>query len=176
MKQSLSKIALVLLAAQLLAGAGTPVTAFKWTGVKMTGTEYLIYRSVPKDSTVHDVYMTCKRGSRDITVMMVTGHQVKYSDDELVNGGKRLPQTAKFVIDGKPVAEADVLAGQAEAFETGEGRAVAIEFEMTKDDALFKAMQTGKSLRFDLPKATSHVIPLAPFAAMAKAMVAHCRL
>ena len=66
------KCLLVLAAAQLLAGAGQPVSAFKWTGVKMTDTEYLIYRSVPKDSTVHDVYMTCKRGSEDIKVMMVT--------------------------------------------------------------------------------------------------------
>jgi hypothetical protein len=166
----------VVAVAQFLAGAGQSVQSFKWTGVKMTDTEYLIYRSVPKDSTVHDVYMTCKRGSEDISVSMVTSQDVKYADEELVNGGKRLPQEAKFLIDGKPAGEMEVIAGQAEAFESGDKRAVSIDFEMTKDDALFKAMQKGKTLRFVLPKASSHAIPLARFAAMSKAMVAHCKL
>jgi len=176
MKKPILKCALVVVAAQMLAAAGQPVATFKWTGVKMTDTEYLIYRSVPKDSTVHDVYMTCKRGSEDITVTMVTSQQVKYSDEELVNDGKRLPQEAKFLIDGKPAGEMEVVAGQAEAFENDARRAVSIDFEMTKDDALFKAMQKGKTLRFVLPKASSHSIPLGPFAAMSKAMIAHCKL
>ena len=176
MRKALFRCALVLAVAHTLAGAGAPLAAFKWTGVKMTDTEYLIYRSRPGDSTVHDVYMTCKRGSADIKVSMVTAEQMKYSDAELVNDGKRLSQIATFLVDGKPAGEAEVLAGQEEAFAVAERMAVGIEFEMNKDDALFKAMQRGKSLRFNLPKAASHSIPLGPFAAMAKAMIAHCRL
>ena len=176
MIKAVLKCALIVAAAHALAGAGQPVGTFKWTGVKMTDSEFLIYRSLPNDSTIHDVYMTCKRGSPDIAVTMVTAEQVSYSDTELVNAGERLPQQASFSIDGKPAARMEVLAGQAEAFESGDGRAVAIAFEMTKTDDLFKAMQTGKSLRFTLPKAASHPIPLAPFGALARAMIAHCRL
>ena len=175
MKKSLIRCALVLAAAQFLAGAAEHTKTFRWIGGKMTDTEYLIRRSNPKDSVVHDVYMTCKRGDADIRVNFVTSPLGGYTNEELAKDGKRLPQKAVFFVDYKRVDEIDVLLGQDEAFADNE-YGINVELEMTRSDALFKAMQKGKTLRFELPRAKSHVIPLGPFASMARAMVSHCKL
>ena len=158
------------------ASAASLIEKFKWKGVKSTSSSYLLYRSLPGDSTVHGVYISCKRGDSSLNVSFSTRPQGEYTNEELVNRGKRLPEKAKFLVDDKAVGEFEVMLGQAENFAEDDAGAISMEFELEVKHALFAAMLKGRSIRVELPRAKSHAIPLAGFARPAQEMVRHCKL
>ena len=156
--------------------AANDLDKFKWRGVKSTADSYLLYRSLPGDSTVHDIYMSCKKGDSDITVAFATRPQGSYTNAELANAAQRPVEKARFFVDNKSVDEIDVTLGQAENFARDDAGALNMDFELGAKDKLLVAMISGKSIRVELPRAKSHSMPLAGFARPAREMIVHCKL
>jgi hypothetical protein len=156
-----------------IALAQSPST-FRWQGVpnappEATETSYYLHHSKPRDPTVHDVYLQCRKGDAAIDATIVSTTKGGYAPDELMN--KEVD--AVFVVDGKRLAPVAVRLQQEESFGK-EPLTLAIRYELEVDEPLFDALVKGKSFRFELPKAKSHTIPLAGFGKLALAMKKQC--
>lgn len=156
-----------------LALAQSPST-FKWQGAanappEATETSYYLHHSKPRDSTVHDVYLQCRKGDAAIDAAFVSWTKGAYTPDELMN----VEAEAVFVVDGKRLAPVAVRLMQDEALGTG-SITLAIKYELEVGEPLFDALAKGKSFHFELPKAKSHTIALAGFTKHAMAMKKHC--
>jgi hypothetical protein len=156
-----------------LALAQSPST-FRWQGAanappQATETSYYLHHSKPRDSTVHDVYLQCRKGDSAIDATFVSQTKGDYAPEELLNAEAE----AVFVVDGKQLAPVAVRLLQEEGFGK-EPLTLAIRYELEVDEPLFDALVKGKSFRFELPKAKSHTIPLAGFSKHALAMKKQC--
>ena len=156
-----------------LALAQSPST-FKWQGAanappEATETSYYLHHSKPRESTVHDVYLQCRRGAAAISATFVSQTMGAYAPDELMNAEAE----AVFVVDGKRLAPVSVQLVQEEGFGK-QPLTLAIKYELEVDEPLFDALLKGKSFRFELPRAKSHTISLAGFTKHATAMKKQC--
>ncbi|MFN3892859.1 MAG: hypothetical protein ACK4MV_20875 [Beijerinckiaceae bacterium] len=153
--------------------AQSPST-FRWRGVanappEATETSYYLHHAKPSDLLARDALFECRKGDAAIDAYFVSVTKGGYRPEELANAEAE----AVFVVDGKRLAPVSVRLLQEEGFGK-DPLTLAIRYNLEVDEPLFQALVKGKSFRFELPKATSHTIPLAGFAKHALAMKKQC--
>ncbi len=169
---ALSVVMPVVAGAQALAAA-SPET-FVWRGVanappSASDTSYYLHRSSPRDALARDVHFECRKGDEAIDATFISATRGSYAYEELLN----TQAEAVFVVDGKRLAPVTVTLMQEEGFGASP-ITLGIRYQLEVDEPLFAALAKGKSFRFELAKARSHLIPLAGFARRALAMKKHC--
>lgn len=151
------------------AGAATAAPAYKWAtsnpGGAPAGQIIYVVHGSPRDLTDFNVHLACVPGQDNVTLGLRTRGFGGYRPQAL----KGQEAMARVFVDGKLAATQAV---KLTAWDDG----VETQTEAGRMRELFAALEKGRRLRVELPKAKTATISLAGFAPLAKLMRAHCGL